>query len=66
MKQQVISLSGKTKGVIIPNTVLKQLENPEAFNMEIKDGKLILEPLEKKGTSQKAFIDESLDLYKVD
>lgn len=66
MKQQLITLSAKTKGIIIPNTILKHLGDPDAFDMEISEGKIILKPLKKGEKPQKVLGDESLDLYKVD
>lgn len=67
MIQKLTKLSEKTKAVIIPNTILKQLDNPEAFEMEVEDDIIVLKPLNKESSKDtKVSQDNSIDLYIVD
>lgn len=67
MKQKITLLNKNTKAVIIPNTILKKLGEPESFEMFIENGRIVLEPIDKKDAkSEKLLGDNSLDLYKVD
>ena len=63
MKQKLTILSKNTKALIIPNTILKQLGEPEGFEMELKDGSIILKPLKKPGKPKELLGDSSIDLY---
>lgn len=69
MKQKLTILSKTTKAVVVPNTILKELDNPEEFDMIVENGSIILKPIKKEKIdkkSSKILIDTSLDLYKVD
>lgn len=69
MKQKLTLLSKTTKAVVIPNTILKDLDNPEEFDLVVEDGNIILRPIEKveiEKKPSKILFDSSLDLYKVD
>lgn len=67
MIQKLTKLSEKTKAIILSNTILKQLGDPEAFELEINEDKLLLKPIKKeKKESKKLEYDNSIDLYNVD
>lgn len=67
MIQKLTKLSEKTKALILPNTILKKLGDPEAFELEIKGDKLLLKPIKKeKKEDKKIEYDNSIDLYKID
>lgn len=67
MIQKLTSLSEKTKAVIIPNTILKQLNNPEAFEMKVENDIIVLKSLKKDSLKDKKISqDNSIDLYVVD
>lgn len=64
MIQKLTILSKATKAVIIPNTILQKINEPEAFDLELIDGKIVLTPLVKKENNQKTnYADQSIDLY---
>lgn len=66
MIQKLTNLSKVAKAIIIPNKFLKDLNDPEAFDMQIVDGKIVLIPLEKKkSNTKKPNIDQSIDLYSI-
>lgn len=69
MIQKLTILSKTTKAIVIPNTIIKELDNPEEFDLEVIDGEIVLKPIKKQvreNKSTKILIDSSLDLYKVD
>ena len=64
MKQKLTILNKNTKAIIVPNTLLKELDNPESFEMFVEDGRIILEPIkEPKNKEKKLHGDTSIDLY---
>lgn len=68
MKHKLTILSKTTKAIVIPNTILKELNNPDEFDMQIVDGEVRLKPILKEQLKKdsKILFDTSLDLYKVD
>jgi antitoxin component of MazEF toxin-antitoxin module len=67
MVQKLTKLSEKTKAIIIPNTILKKFDDPEAFELEIEQNRLVLKPLKKqKNENKKLNYDNSIDLYNID
>ncbi len=67
MIQKITQLSKTTKAIIIPNTILNQMAQPEAFDLEIIENKIVLTPLKKKPNDhQEKIFDQSIDLYQID
>lgn len=67
MIQKLTTLSERTKAIIIPNTILKQLDNPEAFEIKVEHDIIVLKPLKKESNKDKKVSqDNSIDLYIVD
>lgn len=65
MKQQLTILTKTIKAIVIPNDILKQLDNPESFDLNLVDGKIVLEPIKKEKKASKPMIDTSMDLYNI-
>ena len=46
--EATVAKIGTSKGIRIPAPLLKELGQPEAFDLQLEDGKIILIPLRKK------------------
>jgi antitoxin MazE len=46
--EAVLAKIGTSRGIRIPAPLLKELGQPEAFDLQLQNGKLILSPLHKK------------------
>lgn len=65
MKQKLTYLTKNIQAIVIPNTILKKLDDPEEFNLELVEGKIILEPIKKEEKKNKVLGDASIDLYNI-